>query len=404
MARERARKHDMTGEVERLKRRVAELEALHEERLRTEAALRESEARARAFFESAAEGVLLIRSDGTIVAANARLAELFGYARGEVDGQPVELLIPGLGRERSPGLAAGLADGGGRPPRGRRLDVRARRKDGTEFPAAMTVSPVESEDGPRVVAFVTDAGEQLALERAARQAERLAALGTFSAGIAHEINNPIGIITSRIEVMLLEAEDRGLSPDLLLDLRVLQRNAMRVARIAESFLSFARRAPTEREPVYLARVIADTLALVERQIRNQGIRIVTRLDAALPPVSGQASALEQVLLNLLTNARDAMPKGGEIRIETYMAPGRGDRVALKVSDTGPGIPDEALPRIFDPFYTTKPSGTGLGLSVTYGIVKDHSGTVDVQSTVGEGTSFVLTFPVMESPPPTGPLA
>jgi signal transduction histidine kinase len=126
---------------------------------------------------------------------------------------------------------------------------------------------------------------------------------------------------------------------------------------------------------------------------QRGVRIVTRLDETLPPVLGHADALQQVLLNLVTNARDAMGEG-EIRIETSRVEGRPDWLCLRVSDDGPGIPPETLPHIFDPFYTTKPTGTGLGLSVSYGIIRDHNGTVDVQSTPGKGTTFILTFPAL----------
>jgi len=146
--------------------------------------------------------------------------------------------------------------------------------------------------------------------------------------------------------------------------------------------------------VDLNRVVLETLELVERQIGKDGVRITTRLDATLPRLLGHANALSQVLLNLITNARDALSGQGEIVIESSLGAGDPAPVALRVSDTGPGIAPETLSRIFDPFYTTKASGTGLGLSVSYGIVRDHNGTVDVQSTLGKGTTFILTFPAL----------
>jgi signal transduction histidine kinase len=125
------------------------------------------------------------------------------------------------------------------------------------------------------------------------------------------------------------------------------------------------------------------------------VRITTALDAALPPVLGDANALQQVLLNLLTNAREAMTGGGEIRIETGPDRERPGHLRLVVADTGPGIPAADFPHLFEPFYTTKPSGTGLGLAVSYGIVQDHRGTIDVQSALGQGATFALTFPILE---------
>jgi signal transduction histidine kinase len=174
---------------------------------------------------------------------------------------------------------------------------------------------------------------------------------------------------------------------------VLHRHAQRVARIAQGLLSFARQAPGEgrRAPVDLNTLVEDTLLLIEKQVVKGGIAVKRTLDPGLPQVWGDENALQQVLMNLLTNARDALGAGGEIGIETGIAPGEAEAVRLVVRDTGPGIPPDVLPRIFDPFFTTKPSGTGLGLSVSYGIVRDHKGTLEVESRPGEGTAFILTL-------------
>jgi signal transduction histidine kinase len=260
------------------------------------------------------------------------------------------------------------------------------------------LSFLDTEDGRQAMAFITDITERLAVERAARQAERLAALGTMAAGIAHEINNPVGIMSSRIELMLMEAEERQLPGDLVEDLRVLHRNAHRVVRITQSLLSFARQSPVDRQPVDLNRCVEDTLLLVQRQVGKESVHVVTRLDPTRPVVLGHANALEQVVLNLVTNARDAVGGQGEVSIESGFVPERPGWVRLKVSDTGPGIPPEILPRLFDPFFTTKEQGTGLGLSVTYGIIRDHNGTIDVQSDPARGTTFTLTFPQFKAPP------
>jgi PAS domain S-box-containing protein len=242
------------------------------------------------------------------------------------------------------------------------------------------------------VLLIQDITERVALERSARQTEKLAALGTLAAGLAHELNNPIGIISSRIEIMLLDAEVEPLPQGVTEDLRVLHRHAQRVARIAQGLLSFARQSSGQRGPVDLNHLVEETLLLMEKQAVKDGIAVKRALAPDLPPVWGDGNALQQVMLNLLTNARDAVVRGGEIAVRTGPAPGAPGAVRLIVSDTGPGIPPEVLPRIFDPFFTTKSEGTGLGLSISYGIVRDHKGTVDVQSKPGEGTMFILTFP------------
>ena len=229
------------------------------------------------------------------------------------------------------------------------------------------------------------------------QSEKLSALGRLVAGVAHEMNNPLGIISSRIELMLGEAEGQAFPAQHLDDLKVLHRNVLRVAGVAQALRSFARQSTGERRPVDLNAVVAETLLLVGRPMSTDNLRITTALDPALPSLLGNANALQQVLLNLLTNAREALADGGEIRIETASDPEQPGRLRLVVADTGPGIPAAHLPHLFEPFYTTKPSGTGLGLAVSYGIVQEHLGTIDVQSAPGKGATFILSFPVLKGP-------
>ncbi len=242
------------------------------------------------------------------------------------------------------------------------------------------------------VLLIEDITRRVELERAARQADKLAALGTLAAGLAHELNNPIGIISSRVELMLLEADGHALPAATREDLVVLGRHAQRVVRIVQGLLSFARQSGQSRGPVDLNQIVDDTLLLVEKQAAKDGVTLARRLTPGLPPIQGDPTALEQVLLNLVLNARDAIDGRGEILVETDLIAGPPDQVRLMVRDTGPGIPIEILPRIFDPFFTTKSGGTGLGLSISYGIVREHGGSADVHSEPGRGTTFILSFP------------
>jgi signal transduction histidine kinase len=196
--------------------------------------------------------------------------------------------------------------------------------------------------------------------------------------------------------MLLDAEELNVPAQVLEDLKVLHRATQRVARIATNLRAFARQAPREHAPVDLNAVVEETLALMQKPLEVDNIRLLTSLEPSLPLIMGDASTLQQVLLNLVTNAREAMGSGGEIRIETGAAPERAGWVRMAIADTGPGISAEELSKVFDPFYTTKRSGTGLGLSVSYGIIQDHHGTVDVQSIPGRGTTFVLAFPAVSN--------
>jgi PAS domain S-box-containing protein len=341
--------------------------------------------------ESLSEGVVALDLQGRVVAWNGAMEQRCGIAAHEIVGQSFLDRLPSYSTE---GLGEPL----------RRLlagDIEHFSLEAMPHETLRKGRVVQNLKGSLLrqngrpggaVLLVQDITERLALERSARQAEKLAALGTLAAGLAHELNNPVGIISSRIEIMLLDAESTPLPPEVTEDLRVLHRHAQRVARIAQGLLSFARQSSGQREPVDLNHLLEETLLLIERQVVKEGIVVKRALAPDLPLIWGDGNALQQVMLNLLTNARDALGQGGEIAVQTAPVDGQPGAARLVVRDTGPGIPPEVLGRIFDPFFTTKSEGTGLGLSISYGIVRDHKGTVDVQSRPGEGTTFVLTFP------------
>ena len=355
----------------------------------------------RALLESASDGILLGDGTGRIILVNAAATRMFGYSRTELMGQPLEIPLPERIRGAHIAHRAGYFAAPRVRPMGIGLDLSGRRKDGSEFPLEISLSHVGSDDGMVAMAFVTDItvrkrgeAESQRQREVLHQTEKMAALGTLVAGIAHELNNPLGIMTARIEVMLLEAEEQHLPTQVIEDLQVLSRAAQRVARIASSLRSFSRPSHDELRPVDLNALVDETLQLMQKPLEVDAIRVVTNLDRALPPMLGDAPALQQVLLNLLTNAREAIVREGEIQIESALSAERAGWLRLAVTDTGPGISPEHLVKIFDPFYTTKRTGTGLGLSVSYGIIQSHKGTVDVQSTPGVGTTFVLLFPVL----------
>lgn len=364
------------------------------ERQRGVDALRRSEGKARAILENASEGIVVVDAAGRIVSVNAKTEQMFRYDRTALVGQPLEILLPERLRQRHVAHRASFMAHPRTRPMGRGLDLTGRRADGEEFPIEISLSYIETEEGTHALAFMSDITQRLAVERATRQAERLAAVGELAAGIAHEINNPVGIMSSRIELMLIEAAEHGLPEAVVEDLRVLHRHAMRVTDIASKLLTFARETPADRHAVDVNAVVTDALALVEKQLDRSGVRVECRLTAGLPAVLGHANALQQVILNLVTNAGQALADHGTIRVTT--ATDSAGRVSIEVLDDGPGIPPEALAHVFDPFFTTKPTGTGLGLSVSYGIVRDHGGTLDVRSEVGRGTTFTVVLP--QAPP------
>jgi signal transduction histidine kinase len=225
------------------------------------------------------------------------------------------------------------------------------------------------------------------------QSEKLSSLGTLVAGVAHEINNPIGIIANRVEVLRLEHEEQGLDDVLREDLEVIHRQANRISEITRALLTYARQSSHEQSPLDLNAVVRSALILWQPQA-EQRMRVETALAAMLPSIMGNFTQLQQVVIDLLSNALDATPTGGTIAVHTRSEGDPPSAVVLEVSDTGTGIPAEYLSKVFDPFFTTKPpgQGTGLGLSVCLGIVQDHQGAITVQSQEGRGSIFTVTLP------------
>ncbi len=225
------------------------------------------------------------------------------------------------------------------------------------------------------------------------QSEKLAAFGQLGAGIAHEVKNPLAGILGYVQLSL-----RKLDPETPLhaNLKIVEKEAKRCRTIIDNLLKFTRQEKVAMEPVDPNRVAEDTAALVDHQLGMHRIRLEKELGEGLPRIVGNGNQLQQVLLNIILNAEQAMEGvPGTVRIETE---GKGDQVEIRVRDTGPGIPKEIQARLFEPFFTTKPAGkgTGLGLSVSYGIVKDHKGDIIVDSEPGRGTCFILRIPAVHA--------
>jgi len=370
----------VAGVEERERRRVSTLTAT----------ARERDGYIRNVIESLREGVIGLDREGRITAWNPAMERWCGVSADDLAGRSLFDVNPNLEREA-------VAEPLQRLLRGEieqfKLDALEHETLRGEHVAWNVSGSLLRQGGAPAggVLLIEDITVRRGLERAARQSEKLAALGTLAAGLAHELNNPIGIISTRAELMLLDAESRNVSEEMAEDLRVIHRHAQRVARIAQGLLSFSRSSSGKTGRVDLNQVVDETLLLVDKTIDKDGVLLRRGLAPDLPPIWGDANELQQVVMNLVTNARDAVKGSGEIWIETRDLAGQAGGVQLIVRDTGPGIPPEILPKIFDPFFTTKAEGTGLGLSISYGIVRDHQGTVDVRSTPGEGTTFVLTF-------------
>ena len=228
-------------------------------------------------------------------------------------------------------------------------------------------------------------------------AEKMAALGTLGAGIAHEVNNPVSSILGRAERMLLEARDRGLADDVVRDLEVIQKHARRIGTILQRLLIFARPGGLEFQVISLNNIIEDVVPLIEPKLKERGLELKLNLPRHLPGIMGDQTRLEEVVLNILTNAIDASHPDCHIDIAAAVS---GKMIKMTIADAGAGIDPDNLSRIFDPFYTTKSpgQGTGLGLYVAYQIINDHHGEISLSSEPGKGTTVTVLLPIVENNP------
>jgi two-component system NtrC family sensor kinase len=352
--------------------------------------LRQAEWRFRTLFRAAPDAVLTVLQSGRVREANDAVREVFGLDPANVVGRVLTDLIVEDDQQK---LAAALAAAAGGSST--RLEVTLRRDlpGGPDDPhrvVALSASRLPEADPPSVLLIGRDMTAEREMRVRLMESDRLAAVGELVAGVAHEVNNPLASISAFAQLML---RDGDLSEPQRDSLEVIKAETMRASQVVKDLLAFARRSEPHREPLDLNLVVTRTLRLRHYQLSTNDIHVETALGRELPSVVGDARQLQQVCLNLVTNAVQAMaPMGtGRLRVTTRL---EGSSVILEMTDTGPGIPPSARARIFEPFFTTKPEGegTGLGLSVSYGIVTAHRGTIEVAETSSAGTTFRITLP------------
>ncbi len=343
--------------------------------------VRASEARFRAVVETVPSAILLIDAGGRIVLANAQAEELFGYPRSELVGLRIEMLVPQRLRSRYIGFRARLADDPGIRALDGEGELIAVRKDGSEFPAEATLSPMATDRERFVLASVVDIGPRLQLEQAtARQRDelahmsRVAMLGELSGSLAHELNQPLGAILSNAQAgqhFLAQSPPRvERIPEILAEI---VKSDHRARAVIERLRSMLRKEPAQHHPLDLNELIEESLRLLRSDLLSRGVSVMTELAPELPVVNGDSNQLQQVLLNLIINgcdAMDAMPEGRHLRLSTRLSE---QGVEFAVTDLGVGIPAADLERIFESFVTTKAHGLGLGLAICRSIVEAHGG-------------------------------
>ncbi len=385
-----------------------------------------AEARFRGLLEAAPDAMVCVDVGGRIALVNAQTERLFGYERDELVGQQVEVLVPDEVRDAHPAhRAAYVADPRPRPM-GAELQLAGRRRDGTTFPAEVSLSAIDTDEGILVTAVVRDVTERLEiqaererlrtqaerdrLERQLHQSQRLESLGQLAGGVAHDFNNLLGVISSYASFAGEEVAKQlpdGRWQAVRDDIEQIQQAAERAAALTHQLLAFARQEVIQPRALNINDVVTSVEQLLVRTL-GEHIELVADLADDLDPVLVDPGQIEQVLVNLAVNARDAMPGGGKLSIqtantdidETAAAQAElpvGRYVSVKVSDTGTGMPKDVMDRVFEPFFTTKPKGegTGLGLATVYGIITQAGGHVRIYSEPGLGTRMTALLPVTE---------
>ncbi|MBI3655130.1 MAG: PAS domain S-box protein [Acidobacteria bacterium] len=337
--------------------------------------------------ESINVGVVLISGSGAVTKCNGAFLELYGADRSEIIDRPLEGIFSVDFLKSVAGVAGERFWTQPKSAQVYKLVLDCPKRSDTII--NLVINPLHNPgDGPQGVLMVfDDVTRRVALEAQLLQSEKLSSIGLLAAGVAHEINTPIAGISSYTQMLLRQVSEDDPRKELL---SKIERQTFRASEIVNSLLNFSRLNGVEFSSVNLNTTLQEALALLEHQFNVHRIHMETNLDEDLPCIKGNRGKLLQVFVNLFLNARDAMPKGGILQIKTSVAE---PFVVVEVSDTGMGIPEEHIKRIYDPFFTTKGSkGHGLGLAVSYGIIQEHSGRIFVDSRPGKGTHFTLKFP------------
>ena len=398
-----------SDEIERLTRSfdrmLAHLKA-------SETMLRESEEKYRFLFDNGPSPIFVIDADTLqILDLNARAEEEYQFTRAEF----LSMTFSDLG------MQSNKADTDAQIRRLLASDhdaplpvIQHKRKDGSMFMVNFHARMTRFRDRPAIIAAVWDVTETLEKHAKLIQASKMATLGEMATGIAHELNQPLDVIMLGCDFIgkrLKRGHEINIE-DLHYVTEEISASVQRAAKIINHLRQFGRKTDAVMNPVDIREAITSVFGLVGRQLEARGIEWDLDFPEHVPKILGDLNRLEQVFINLVLNARDAMVSPGDAspasdpnkpKLIAISVSTEDNRLVVAVSDTGPGIPENLLDKIFDPFFTTKKpgEGTGLGLSITYGIVKDHKGTVEVDSTPGKGATFRLTFPILSTELPNG---
>ncbi|MCL4476757.1 MAG: PAS domain S-box protein [Nitrospirae bacterium] len=353
----------------------------------------------RALFDNANDGIMIMNRDGIILNVNQKACDIHGFDRDTLIGTNIKLLETQENldsyKERLERILNGEA---------LLFETRHYRRDGNKVSLEISSKAIAVEGITYVQSFQRDITEKKRLQEQLFQSQKMESIGILAGGIAHDFNNILSAILGHAELLheFSNLDDAGKEK-----VRIIENGARKAGQMISKLLSFARKGSFETVPLNLNDIVKDTVDLLERMMTKKNVAIKMEIDHTLPSIEGDANQLEQVVMNIMVNAGDVMPNGGVITVATssvdlerdagsihpLLAPGK--YVVLKISDTGPGIPEEIRDKIFDPFFTTKGpgKGTGLGLAMVYGIVKEHQGVIDVRTKLGRGATFEIYLPM-----------
>jgi two-component system NtrC family sensor kinase len=367
------------------------------DRKRMERELKEANEFLMNLIESSVDGIIVTSTKGDILIFNKGAEDILGYKAEEVVGKMHirNIYQPGVAKEVMDKLRSPDFGGVGKL---NSFPIFHRRKDGEMIEGDLSASIIYDEDGKEIasIGIFKDLRERLGMERelqkmqeALLQSEKLAAMGRLTSQIAHELNNPIYGIMNTLELLKTEIPPESKRR------RILELSLSEIQRLSEmlrNMLSFSKPEEEKRRPVKIGELIEGILLVMEKQMKESNIQVEASFDSDISEVMASTNQMRQVMLNLLKNAKEAMPKGGTLTVRTARD---GNKVLIHIQDTGIGIPEEIRDKIFEAFFTTKQKvkGVGLGLSVCYGIIKDHGGEIKVESEEGKGTTFIISLPI-----------
>jgi PAS domain S-box-containing protein len=338
--------------------------------------------------ESMDAGILVLDLDGRIARWNRAMESLYGQRREAALGRTLDEIFPSAFLEALRGSLV-LGD---REEIAHIYKLHLPGAEGRSLMVNLSLAPFQIGSGERcgTILILEDVTARVRLEEQLQHSEKMASIGLLVAGLAHEVNTPLTGISSYTQMLRDQVSGRDPKAELL---DKIEKQTFRAAKIINNLLNFSRSGSTELERLDLNKVLLDVLSLLEHQLDKSHIKVRKELTAELPPVRGNENRLQQVFFNLILNARDAMPRGGWLTLATSADD---DTVIVEVKDTGTGISREDIKRIYDPFFTTKGigRGTGLGLSVSYGILQEHGGAIFVDSAPGQGTTFQVALPCL----------